>query len=273
MIRELLKRKAAIRSSILCTGTTICTPYSRRNRSTVLGIAILIGVLILFASVVTYVADTQSAPPPPLLHHTVLLLDRTDPLPPEINALVASRLERLKQKLPTGAMLTVAEINATSGGNLKPLIQLRKPRSIGSMTTENVEKIASDYKQTWEQRIDALSKQLTTAVTESIETSPIMETTQRLEDLPEYSAAIPRRELIIISDMLQNSRIVSVYKNELFFSDMQHSIWPDFSNIHVTVYQVTRTTQNNRSKQTFQLNNFWKDFFLRCGATVEWHIV
>lgn len=273
MMRNLLPRRSAGNFSTISTGKACLLPSARHRKKNILAIGIFAAISILVVSVIFYVADTQSAQPLPLQHHTVLLLDRTDPLPVEVEAFVTSRLQTLKRTLPTGAMLTVVEINATSGGNVKPLLQVRKPRSTGSMTTENVDEIARNYIQEWENQIDILAKKLKHNVPEAIKTSPIIETTRRLEDLPEYSSSVPRRELIIISDMLQNSRAINVYEKTLFFSDLEQTVWPDFSRMHVSVYQVTRTTQFHRSRQTTQLRQFWEDFFFRCGATIAWHFV
>ena len=100
--------------------------------------------------------------------------------------------------------------------------------------------------------------------------SPIMETIKRLTENKSFSSIAENKKIIIISDMLQNTRPINHYKkyspDTFVESKYFNQIKPELNNTCVTIYYLASSDPKARKFQGERHKNFWEKFFIKSNA-------
>ena len=105
---------------------------------------------------------------------------------------------------------------------------------------------------------------------ETYDESPIMETIQRLTEDKSFSSIAENKKIIIISDMLQNTRPINHYKkyspDTFVESKYFNQIKPELNNTCVTIYYLASSDPKARNFQGERHKNFWRKVFKKSNA-------
>jgi hypothetical protein len=195
--------------------------------------------------------------------HTVVLIDQTDPLTPRqidyVKSLILAEYERLR---PEGK-LTISGIRAEVGEEGQSFSRCRVRRG-----TE-VSSLEASFRRTVGDALNDYLNGLRHAPTAP--RSPILETVDAALDAPDFGATVKSRRLVIVSDLAQNSKLVSEYKGPgsglSLSDDTRDTLARDLKGVEVRLHYVRRATL--AGIQTAAQRAFWTDWFKSQGANVK----
>jgi hypothetical protein len=203
------------------------------------------------------------------LGHQVLLIDTTDPLNDAQKAAFDLILTRLAEKeTPPGYLVSVFVLGDQFKTDAKPLVELCNPGDAQghSQFTENLKQIQRRYRDRFLQPLFAQTAQMLR--TEPAKESPILEMLQMvsLNAIAKRDVDGPRR-LIVLSDLLQNSKPLSMYRDVPSYDDFAKSDYArktriSFEGVEVEVWLL----QNASGEKQKRLSEFWQRYFLDNGA-------
>lgn len=109
---------------------------------------------------------------------------------------------------------------------------------------------------------------------ETQDTSPIMESLQALvSETPSFTSTRPKR-LVIVSDMLQNSNVLSFYREEgwgYFTETRAHErLAGNLADVEVTLLRIPRTSANIGDPR--KVDTFWARYFDSQGTSARFDI-
>ena len=213
-------------------------------------------------------ADNLCPSQGPLGHH-VLLIDTTDPLNDAQKAAFDLILTRLAERdTPPGYLVSVFVLGDHFKTDAKPLIELCNPGDAQghSQLTENLRQIQRRYRDRFLQPLFAQTAQMLR--NESARESPILEMLQMvsLNAIEKRDVSGPRR-LIVLSDLLQNSKALSMYRDipnyDTFAqTDYARKTRIGFQDVEVEIWLL----QNASGEKQKRLREFWQRYFLGNGA-------
>lgn len=233
-------------------------------------------ILALVGGVVTTMATSLWAPPiddatgcleAGVSAETTVLIDASDPIP---DALLDSVLQIVLNVAFARGPDHRVRLFVLGGGNEVDLVALDafcNPLKDGEGGSAYRERIS----RTLEDRVRGV---LDVAAAGQRLASPILEATDRLRARPEL-AVVPKRDLILISDLLQNTDLLSFYPGKPGYSPPSSfkqrgkaagssPFWQ-----HVAVFELQRP--GLRALQTRALRRFWTGYFGRISGKVALH--
>lgn len=205
----------------------------------------------------------------PITGHTVVLIDMTDPLAEAELVQLRKRIDLVKRGIPEGAKLSVffiddksadmldeqfCKCNPGSGANANPLISA--PRMIAK-------KWQASFGAPLDSALQKASQQLTSR------SSPIMEAILYVTERDDFTQGSPGRQLIVVSDMIQNSERCSMYNGDRDFGKFRHrgdsdDMIPDLNGVKVEVDYLVRPQY--KAFQNQGLRDFWRGYFSEAHA-------
>lgn len=212
-------------------------------------------------------ADTLCRNDTPLVDHTVILIDRTDPLQGHIADTIFREINEIKDALPKYAMLSIYEINAESAEFMAPEFCLCNP---GDGDDANfLYQAPKMIQQRWEKQFGApLSAALDSLKMVAVaETSPILEAIGVVGDLPKFREATNVRRIVIYSDMLQNMKWYSQYgagKGLKPPALQLREIIPDLNGVDILVRYIERSRYSR--VQGSEHKALWTEILMGLGA-------
>lgn len=254
----------------------------KERRKTIYGWAI--GVPSVLAMLAFLVFGQRSSPPLDAdlcavgglpAEQIAVLLDPSDALSPVQRQSVAPRIvDMLEGDVPEGAEIRVYTVARAGRGD--PWVEFRvclppHPDSIGSLEGlwQNREIAARRYRESFRDPLEAVLLDLLAVGADSI--SPIVEAVQAVavDAFRPREAATPR-QLLIVSDMVQNSGDLSFFRESSDFGDFAQkaaygTLRVDLSAVSVVVFHLARRGAAGRI-QAGRLRTFWEDYFLDQGA-------
>lgn len=199
---------------------------------------------------------------------TAVLIDLTDPLSPAQSAQLRAWLDNEISQAPRGTQFTMGIVSedASKWGATPALC---KPQDAGSANaiTQNANLIDKRYNEKFLTPLSANIDRLTGPT--DAKHSPIMESLQALvAGTPGFITYHGPRRIVLVSDLLQNSDVLSFYRGGTW--DSFHKS-PDFQRIGATlgdadiaIYQVPRPLEGVRNPAV--LEDFWVRYFDIQGA-------
>ncbi|MEM7766257.1 MAG: hypothetical protein AAF253_02070 [Pseudomonadota bacterium] len=154
----------------------------------------------------TLCAISDALPP-----HTAIIIDKTDEYTPRQAELIADVIRAAGRDLAVGERLTLFELDANGVFDPRGEFSLCNPGR-GSQVNplfRNPKLIEERYAALFERPLEQELSDLVTP--KEAPASPILEAIARLGQTEAFSTGVPERRLILISDMLQNSREFSAY--------------------------------------------------------------
>ena len=245
-------------------------------------IAIGVGALVVFIGALVgtgYYLTTRDAgldreslcPVNGATAHTVLLVDKTDPLTFNQKQAFIRLLEDLvDRRIQPGERVSVFVVGEDYREGAKALVDICNPGSGKgkSELTANIEKLNAQFRSRFR---EPLLKQADALIaTQAAKNSPILEMLQlvSLNGFRKHAVEGPRR-LIIVSDLLHNPPQLSMYRGvpgyESYASaDYARRMQTDFSGVDVEIHELLHTPK----LQTRALVQFWEKYFTNSGVKV-----
>lgn len=206
-----------------------------------------------------------------------IVIDQSEELSPSHRAQVRQMISELmldERVVPTGSHVSVYVFGKDdfkpdgSGQRILPVVDVCKPVSDGNALVANRKKIDKNFQAKY-------LLPLQSGIDQSVrvaygERSPILETVQYVSNLKTItsSSKTGSNKLILVSDLLQHSEMISSYKRQYQVPD---TLVADFSNWDVQILQPTRYGKD-RAFQTKQNNEMWKTYFKTSGVKSEVNI-
>ena len=200
--------------------------------------------------------------------HVAVLVDHTDPYSPIQQQIFAETLREVSASLAVGGRISVHVLSEQPGQVSIPVFDMCKPAD-GTGANPVYQNEALDrlrYEQAFAAPMDTLSDKLKAGA--SAETSPILEAAAEVALSVRRDAPL---RLVIISDLLQNSPLGSVYAGSNSADKLEAA--PGFLTIkrglHGTrVNIVLLPSASHAHLQTDALTAFWRDALTLSGAAV-----
>jgi uncharacterized protein len=202
--------------------------------------------------------------------HTAILVDRTDPLSQNQSKWLFILVNKIKANLPVYGKLSIIPITKESGKFLNPIFSLCSPRKGNKANPfyENPRKLKNFFDLQFGKPLQKVLNNLSKGETYS--ESPIIESIQRLTQTETFSTIPENRKIIIISDMLQNTRSINHYKkysaDSFVESKYFNEIKPELNNTDVIVYYLASNIPKTLKYQGEIHKEFWKKFFMKSNA-------
>lgn len=203
------------------------------------------------------------------LGHNVLLIDKTDPFNlPQKAAFDLLVTDLVTKQTPPGYLLSIYVLGDDFKTQTKPLVELCNPGDAKghSELTENTKQLNRQYKERFLKPVFEQSTELLNIAT--AQESPILEMLQmvNLNSLQRHNVDGPK-QLIVLSDLLQNSKQLSMYKSVPNFESFDQTGYAlktksNFAGIDVKVQLL----QNAPQLQKQNLFDFWEKYFNKAGA-------
>ena len=200
-----------------------------------------------------------------------ILVDPSDTLTTVQEGSGAPRLLEALEGAPETAEIRVYTVGRAGRGDTSAVLRICKPSHPDSTSsiTGNPRIAAREYR---EEFLDPLRETLTRLLNVEGDTiSPIMESIQTaaVNSFQPRGATIPR-QLMIVSDMIQNSANLSFYTDAVDFGPLSRNpdygtLRVDLSGVSVHAFLLARRGRGGRI-QGGTLRVFWEDYFLDQGA-------
>ena len=198
--------------------------------------------------------------------HTLIILDRTDPIPPNKYRAIANTIWTTVREMSVGEKLTICEIDSKyMRGLSQPIFSKCVPRD-GSQAdpfTENAKLLEAKYKKTFQEPLERTIAKYQMELEQP--RSPIIESIMDCSDIKDFGAGTARRKLILFSDLLQHTKEFSQYRhikpfNEISKTILKHKV-PNLNNVEIYIYYLIQTNDKGKLYQTNEHVQFWIDFF------------
>lgn len=199
-----------------------------------------------------------------------VLFDLTDPLSSAQAAQLRGRLDHLIDNAPTGTQFTLGIVSSDHDqwGASKPLCKPHSADNVSSLT-QNTKLVERRYEKDFLTPLHNRIAQMINASGSA--TSPIMESLQALvAETHGFITFNGPRQIVVISDLLQNSQAMSFYRGDDWRS---FSVSPNFARLgrnlddaYVTIFKVPRPQEKIRDVAA--IDDFWIRYFDLEGAHV-----
>jgi len=212
---------------------------------------------------------------------TAILLDRTDMFNPTQQAAIRDRLNDIKDHTQRYDLLEIYTVEPTQKALLKPEFSACNPGRGEDVNawTGNPRLVEERWQSLF---ADPLQHLLDISLSGGeAEISPIMESIQSIAvtrlNTAELEAQKTPRRLIVISDLLQYTKVYSQYKPVGSFADFRKTpyyqgVKADLSGIGVEFWYVRR--QKTLHLQTDKHQDFWRDYVTDQGGSIDkfWNV-
>ena len=197
--------------------------------------------------------------------HLAILIDTTDPL-------TLTHLQRTRQILDSkieaahvGTRVSFSTVNPDSDVRQSAFFSICKPPSEkdASHLTANPRMIQEKYEAAFRTPVDDTLKRLLTIP--EAQSSPIMEGLQEFASrIPEFTTTERRRELVIMSDLMQHSNSFSFYRGGTWnsFSDANgpERFGLAFNDVDISILRIPRAVEITET-----VDDFWARYLMAQG--------
>lgn len=237
-----------------------------------LGIVLIVLALIVLGGLAS--AALLLRPPPtdaetlcrtdaPLSAHTIVLVDSTDRLEARHRRKLRAVLAQERARLGQFDRLTIMRINARRPQEPAILFSrcLPRPPEQTNPLFENARMLQAAWDEDF---AGALESALRSASSDGPQrASPIVAALRAVAADPDFGAEIPRRRLVLISDLLEHNP----QGFSLYVSGANYAAWrsgapngsPDFARVDLRVVPIDRP--DSAERQAAAMEHFWPAFF------------
>ncbi len=153
------------------------------------------------------ILDVDETPPP----HTVIIVDKTDSYSAQQTQLISDAILRAKDRLDLGERITIAALDDAGRYDPRGEISLcnpGRPDQVNPLYT-NPRLVQEKYESSFDVPLERALADLVQP--RQAPSSPILEALARQAQTEAFARGVPRRRVLLVSDMLQNSDVFSVY--------------------------------------------------------------
>ncbi|MDH3660550.1 MAG: hypothetical protein OEU92_11080 [Alphaproteobacteria bacterium] len=191
-------------------------------------------------------------------HRTTVLVDKTDPFSdPKV---VEDAIEEAKRSLPLYGRLTIHVLDGSNNIIGPPVFDLCNPGHGDQLSSvyRNPKHVRERYEQQFEEPLDKILDDLKQPSEGN--QSPIAEAL--VETVFNRFAGLPPKthEIILVSDLLENSKLGSAYKTNLSLDEAKSLVPPWLEKLpeHTSVTSVVVKRPRVRQLQYRAIENFWQ---------------
>lgn len=213
----------------------------------------------------------SDVPPPSVV---AVLLDVTDGLSATERMQVNNAIERIRAELPVGGRFDVFTLGEDGAVSARARISLCNPGDGSSMNRlyQNPELARRRWERDFKQRLDA--DLASVRDTDEAPQSPLLESIKSisLESLSPPALDGAAKTLVVVSDLLQHSGVVSHYQGPVSFDSLSKrpeyvSLRTELQGVDVQLFYIQRpATARLQGRQHLE---FWLQFFDAEGASVS----
>lgn len=205
----------------------------------------------------------------PLSAHTIILVDKTDPLTPAQRDELRRLMEQVRGHLRLYERLSLVPITGVIPERPPYLFSLCNPgdRTSANPLIANPEQRQKRFEESFGRPLQEVLDQLMKGT--SAPHSPIMETIQLVAEQPDFSPAVSERTLIVFSDLLQNMPDYTQYRPFGDFASFAGSAYGKRTLARLAGMRINLVYLSNRSAPTRQGPKhlaFWHRWFAAAGA-------
>lgn len=207
-----------------------------------------------------------------LTGHRVIIIDGTDKFDQTQQEILQRVVRGEARQMHQYEKLTIAALDQGDPYNPHIVFSACAPESAseGNRWSENPEILDSIWRNKF--LAPALAPVPATVDHTAQKETPLIETIFGLTLRPDFRPAVGRRRLVIVSDMLQNTKLYSHYHGTPSFKDFTvrpealQNI-PDLTGVSVVGYYIIRT--RSMMLQSDAQKQFWIDYFKAAQTSVE----
>ncbi|MEA1941985.1 MAG: hypothetical protein U9P68_07060 [Pseudomonadota bacterium] len=217
----------------------------------------------------------DSTPP-----HSVVVIDKTDLYSSAQADAIGDLILRARDALAVGERFSLYELNESGELRNTNRFSLCNPGAGEQVNPlyRNPERVQARYNALFAEPLDRALADLVTP--KDAPSSPIIEALARLGQDPSFDRTVPRRRIVLVSDMLQNSEIFSVYgrRRGTFeqrvpppgaVADIIRETYGDsLRGVELEIRLIPRDSWE--AEQRGVLQAYWSEVFRRLGVTAYW---
>lgn len=211
--------------------------------------------------------------------HTAVIIDKTDEYSAQQSTLIAAVIRRARNRLDIGERFTLFELDQYGQFDPRGRFSLCNPGRGDQVNAlfRNPEQIEARFNEKFDQPLEQILEDLVEP--KEAPNSPVLEAMARLGQTDAFSNRAPARRIVIISDMLQNSDVFSIYGGG---GEMPETM-PDAISVADTVMRRFGDSLNGVSleirliprqryvdMQRGPLKDYWDAVFDELGVEVTW---
>ncbi|WP_291845217.1 hypothetical protein [Maricaulis sp.] len=243
--------------------------------------AVLGGITYLYLTLTPEEYDSQTlclagALPP----HRVVVIDKTDLYSPEQAEGIEQTILAERDALAVGERFSLYELNESGQLLNTNSFSLCNPGAGEQVNPlyRNPERIQARYEALFADPLDRALADL--VLPKDAPSSPIIEALARLAQDPNFDNMVPGRRIVLVSDMLQNSEIFSVYGRRRGTLDarippantvaaaIRDTYGDTLRGVALEIRLIPR--ESWEAEQHGALMAYWDDVFNRLGVSVDW---
>lgn len=208
-------------------------------------------------------SETMCRTDAPLAAHTIVLVDSTDRLEPRHRRKLRAVLAQERARLSQYDRLTIMRLNVRRPQEPSVLFSrcLPRPPEETNPLFENARMTQARWDEDFAAVLDRALRSASAGGPQRA--SPIIASLRAIAADPDFDANIPRRRLVLISDLLEHDP----QGFSLYVSNADYALWrqqtpqgaPDFARVELRVVPIDRPDQSQR--QVAALEAFWPAFF------------
>lgn len=204
--------------------------------------------------------------------HTIILVDATDNIKTGDLNLLRQRVTGIGDELDMYAKFSMFELSGDDTGQprLTEVFSLCNPGRSDQVDTRSNSKRRARYrfKERFQEPLETSLETL--AGLQEGQSTPLLESLQRLTLRPDFDSDVANRELLIVSDLLHHTPEFSQYASNYSYDTLRDASTPaivsDLRGVDVEVFYVRRDGLSGL--QSVKHRSFWKDYFTSSGATM-----
>ncbi len=204
----------------------------------------------------------------PIAGHTVVIVDRTDRWTPAMNSALANIIEAAQHNTQQYQKFSIVALDADQSTH--PLFSACNPGqpSLLSDLYRGRKYTQRDFEQKFVGAADRVADEVSQPAEASA--SPIVEYVHRWLGSDDFSASVPDRRLILVSDMRQNSPLFSIYRTggQGLAPLVADQFGPSERGVNFDVYFIAHGQDHNVSEE--QVRSAWDRAFSLIGARYTW---
>jgi hypothetical protein len=239
-----------------------------------LGAVLLVSVTVLvLVAVALYPREPELSanlcPPSGPTGQVILVIDATDPLTFTQRKAVAQLVDQMSDpgRTPQGTLLSVFVFGADVASSADPLFERCSPGSGAGKNelTHNLKLWQQRFREEFERPLRAKVPQMEASAPAA--RSPIIQMLQIAALRYQKSNTSGERRLILVSDMLQNTPEMSLYREAMDYE--QYRRRPEAQRLRADLQGViveTHLLMNSPQIQNRRFLKFWEDYFTDMGA-------
>ena len=212
--------------------------------------------------------------------HRVVVIDKTDLYSREQARSIADVILSERNYLAVGERLSLYELNESGQLRNTNRFSLCNPGAGEQVNPlyRNPDRVQARYEALFAEPLDRALADL--ILPKNAPSSPIIEALARLSQDPAFDRTVPGRRIVLVSDMLQNSEIFSVYgrgRGELrdrvpsarvVANAIRETYGDNLRGVEIEIRLIPRDRWEQ--EQRGDLRRYWDDVFDALGVHVRW---